>query len=138
VASVLEFLPHLSPALAALLFPLWLVYRLIRPSQDTSLRERTGRKRKESAIVSCAAYVGLFLAASLFFVLVILLVYLVTVPERHAPEAVPQESHWSVTQVSLDEETIRLGAGIRWVYHPRCRLDHLAGWAAVAGPGSSV
>jgi hypothetical protein len=75
-------------------------YRLIRSPQETSLRERFERK-KESAIVSRAAYVGLFLAASLFLVLVVLLAYRATVPERRAPPAVPQESRWGVTRVSF-------------------------------------
>ena len=94
MSSAIEFLPHLPPQFAALLLPLWLVYRLIRTSQDATLRERADRKRKQSAIVSCVAYVGLFLAASLFFVLVILLVYRVTLPVWQVPNAVPQESHW--------------------------------------------
>lgn len=85
MTTALEFLPHLSPALAALLFPVWLVYRLIRPSQIISLRERSARNRKDSAIVSCVAYVGLFLGASLCLVLVVVLVYRATVPERPAP-----------------------------------------------------
>jgi hypothetical protein len=63
-------------------------YRLIPSPQETSLRERFERKRKESAIVGCGAYVGLFLAAPLFLVLVILLAYRATVPERRAPPAV--------------------------------------------------
>lgn len=80
------------------MLPLCLVYRLIRTSQDATLRERADRKREESAIASCVAYVGLFLAASLFFVLVILLVYRFTLPVWQVPNAAPQESHWSMTK----------------------------------------
>jgi hypothetical protein len=91
VASLLELLPNLSPAAAALLFPLWLVYRLIRAAQDTSLRERFERTPKESAIVSCAAYVGIFLGASLILGLVVFLFFRLTVPEPQVPNAVPHQ-----------------------------------------------
>jgi hypothetical protein len=134
LVSIPQFLPHLSPALAALLFPLWLVYRLIRPSQDAFLRERAERKRREGAIVSCVAYVGLFLAASLILMLVILLMYRLTAPERQAPKAVPQEPHWNVTQVSLRDDN-PIVPGTFWVYSVRRhRADHPAGQAAVAVP----
>jgi hypothetical protein len=81
VTTALEFISHLSSPFAVLLFAFWLVYRLIRASQNTALHERTAQKRKGSVIATCAAYLGLFLAASLFFTLTILLVYRVTLPE---------------------------------------------------------
>jgi heme/copper-type cytochrome/quinol oxidase subunit 2 len=119
VTTALEVLPHLSTGLAAMLFPLWLVYRLIRPWQDVSLRERPERKRKDSAMVSCAAYVGIFLGASLLLVLVVLLVYRATVPERQAPTATPQELQLSVTQVpSLTVFSVSIPAMLRmfWAF----------------------
>lgn len=91
MSSALEFFPHLSPAAAALLFPLWLVYRLIRAAQDTSLRERFNRTPKESAIVICAAYVGIFLGASFTLVLLLFLVSRLTVPGLQPPNAVPHQ-----------------------------------------------
>ena len=104
VASALEFLPQLSPALASILFGLWLVYlvyRIIRSSQETSLLGLSERQRKESDVVSCAAYVGLFLVVSLLLLLVILLVYRGTVSERRVSPVVPQELPRGIVQVSL-------------------------------------
>jgi hypothetical protein len=100
MSGVLELLSATSPTLAALLFVLGLVYRLIRHSQEMSLRERAGRRRTESGLARCAGYVGLFLGAALFLMMVMLFVSRATVPGHQAPQGGPQEPHWSVRSAS--------------------------------------
>jgi len=64
LSDIFEPLPRLAPALSGLLFPIWLIYRLIKPAQDASLRGRFQRLRRGSIFLTCVAYVTLFLAAS--------------------------------------------------------------------------
>jgi hypothetical protein len=125
VASVLEFLPHLSPAAAALLFPLWLVYRLIRAAQEASLRERFGRTPNESAIVSCAAYVGIFLGASLILGLAIFLVCWLTASEPRVTKAVPHQESIVVQPYSAAWGIrMRTTGTIRCTAHVRVTISH--------------